>query len=532
MGSQNSTWIRHSLEGGWATNYGPTVDLAPGQDGVLRIPFLLEAENVDYIYPRGIRKSGGTARVNSSDIVSSSTTITGLYDYWRQGTGGTPTRRRVCHAGTTIQADTDDKVFASIATGLESGAIPHYSTFDDFLIIGSSSTVDVPKSWDQTTFQNLAGSPPRFSFSTPHKNRQWAAGVYTAPSTLYYSANVNPEDWTGAGSGSIDIDPNDGDMITGIASYKNELIVFKGPYKGSIHRITGSAPSDFARAVFVRGLGATWQNSIVTYGDDLLWQWSTGSVHSLKATNAFGDYNQAFLTAPIDNWIRTYLNKSRLKFTWAVNDSVNSRVVFGTSRDCIQYNDIILTYDYRFKDAPFDIGRWALRTNTTAASVGYFLEGGGGQRRVYVGATNGRIRRIDEIARTIDGSTAYTARATLPTCNYGSAWMKKTLEGLGINQVPKGNYNATIGWTRDGLTQQTTTASLSGGNVLGTDFTWGSSVWGGNRYTSAFAGMTEDGGEFRGVQYQLSQGGSDQDMEVLDLHAKVIPGGESISVEG
>jgi hypothetical protein len=68
-------------------------------------------------------------------------------------------------------------------------------------------------------------------------------GRATNPSRLYYSANVDPEDWVGVGSGSIDIDINDGDMITGIASYQDNLFVFKGPNKGSIHRITGSSPT-------------------------------------------------------------------------------------------------------------------------------------------------------------------------------------------------------------------------------------------------------------------------------------------------
>lgn len=510
------------------TDVGPTIDAAPDALGDLRIPFLLGAENIDYVFPRGVRKIGGTLQLNSSVIGSSTTTITGMMDYWRQGTSGAPTRRRVCHAGTQIYRDTDDFSFTSLATGLEDGVIPHYSTFDDFLIIGSSSTVDVPRSWDQTTFQNLAGTPPRFSFSVPHKNRQFAAGVYTAPSTLYYSANLDPEDWAGAGSGSISIDPNDGDMITGIASYKNDLLVFKGPYKGSIHRITGSTPSDYARTTFITGITAAWQNTIVPFGDDLAWVSPVGTFHSLKATSAYGDYNQAFLSQPIARWINTYLSKSRLKYCWAVNDTLNGRLLFALSRAVSQYNDLILSYDYRFQDPPFNTGRWALRTAHNAASLSYFVEGGlGSERRVYAGGTDGYLRRIDEIGRSVDGSTAYTAKVTLPTCTYGGAWKTKTLEGVGLSQTPKGNYTATLGWSRDGKAQQTTTLSMSGGDTLGSDFTWGSSPWGGYAFTHKY--MTpEEGGEFRGIQYQLQKGTANQDMEVFDIHAKVSFGGESL----
>ena len=153
--------------------------------------------------------------------------------------------------------------------------------------------MDVPRSWDQTTAQNLAGTPPRFSFGVSHKNRAWAAGVYATPSRLHYSANVDPEDWIGAGSGSIDIDPNDGDMITGLVSHKDELFVFKGPNKGSIHRIIGSSPTGsdaFSRKNFVKGLGACWHNAIFPFGDDIGFVSQYGSVHSLSATAAYGTF--------------------------------------------------------------------------------------------------------------------------------------------------------------------------------------------------------------------------------------------------
>lgn len=517
MSSRNA-FILHTLDGGWATDTDPVVtDLPRPGDGQISVPFLPEAENIEYSLPRGVRKVGGTVRVDPSDIVSATTTVTGLYDYWRYGSTGIATRRRICHAGARILSDTDDGVFATtLASSQEVGAIPSYDTFDDLLIIGSSSTVDVPRSWDQTTFQNLAGSPPRFSFSVHQHNRQWAAGVYTAPSRLYYSNNLDPEDWTGAGSGSIDIDPNDGDMITGLAAYKDEVWVFKGPYKGSIHRITGKTTSTFARTMFIRGLGAVWHNSIVPFGDDLAFLWSTGTVHSLKATDAFGDYNQAFLTRPINKWIEEDTNKNRLKYAWGINDTMRNRLLFGLSRNAIQYNDAILVYDYRFQP-----GKWALWTLTTAASLGYFIDGGGADRRVYAGTTNGRIRKLNMPTRAVDGSTAYTANVGLPTFSYGSPRKEKTLVNVGLGLVPKGNWNATVTWSRDGKEQQNTTVSMRGGDVLDTTFKLDLSPLGGLRYTNTYKD-TEEGGNFRGIQYGFSQSGASQDMEVRDVQAEVI----------
>lgn len=264
----SSRWVQHRFGGGWATDYGALSYDSPDQAGLIDIPFLLDARNTVFEFDGGPRKVPGANLFNTATLEAGAA-VMGVYDYWRQGTTGSAAQKVVVHVSTKVKAASIDGIFSDIGTGLTSGAIPHYSTFDDLLIIGSSASADVPRSWDQTTFQNLAGSPPRFSFSVPHKNRQWAAGIYATPSRLHYSASLDPEDWTGAGSGSIDVDPNDGDAITGIISHKNELWVFKGPYRGSIHRITGSAPADFARTVFVTGLGVGWIHSIFKFGDDI-----------------------------------------------------------------------------------------------------------------------------------------------------------------------------------------------------------------------------------------------------------------------
>ena len=289
MPAAKTQTIRHLFQGGWATDFGPTVDVSPDQSGKVSIPFLVDAENCLFELDGGPHKMGGTSKLNSTALASGAA-VTGVYDYWKQGTAGSAVRKRILHAGTVCMNDNDDGTFVNLFTGLSSGSIPAYSTFNDLLIISSDSTVDVPRSWDQTTAQNLAGSPPRFSFSCTHKNRSWAAGVYANPSRLYYSANVNPEDWTGAGSGSIDIDLSDGDMITGLASHQDNLWVFKGPNKGSIHRITGSSPTGsdaFARVTFVRSLGAAWHNAIFPYSDDLGFVSQYGTVHSLSTTQNY-----------------------------------------------------------------------------------------------------------------------------------------------------------------------------------------------------------------------------------------------------
>ncbi len=525
-----TTVIRHKFGGGWATDFGPTIDVAPDPSGMVVLPFLTEAQNCIYELDGGPRKIGGTTKGNSS-AVASGAVITGIYDYWRQGTLGTPTRRRVLHAGTVCAADTDNFIFASIFTGLTSGAVPCYSTFDDLIIISSDSTVDVPRSWDQTTAQSLAGSPPRFSFSCSHKNRQWAAGNFGAPSRVYYSANVDPEDWVGAGSGSIDIDPNDGDMVTGIASHKNDLWIFKGPNKGSIHRITGSSPTGgdaFARTTFVKGLGAAWHNAICTMADDLVFVSQYGTVHSLASTAAYGDFFQAALSRPINGWIREHINYTRLRYITAVEDPLAGFIYITMSVDTSTTNNRVLVLDYR---AAPDLFRWSHVPAYALGSMGLFVDTNG-TRRVLAGCNDGYVRRINMPDRSIDGITALSYKVTTPHMNYGQAILMKTLDSAAVGIAPKGAFTFTLGWTRDDEAQQTVTLDQGGGAVLGpattNAFTLDTSRLAGARYVDRFTTLNEEGGEFRSVQFELLNSGVGEDIEVHSLSVAITPGALSL----
>lgn len=518
------TWITHRFGGGWATDLGLSFNGAP-TNGVLVVPWLADALNVVYELNGGIHKMPGTTKFNAT-VISGATTVKGLYDYWRQGTGILATQRVVVHADTRVlAAQVSDGVFSVVGTGLSSGAVPHYSTFDDFLIIGSSASADVPRSWDQTTFQNLAGSPPRFSFSVSHKNRQWAAGVYTTPSRLYYSASLDPEDWTGAGSGSIDIDPNDGDSITGLASFRNELIVFKGPYKGSIHRITGSAPTgsdSFARTTVMEGITAAYQNCVFNLPNDLGFVSPRGTVHSLVAVNQYGDYQRSALSFPINRTLRADLDNSSYKNWWAVDDYSNGYVLIAITPSGQTRNTRLLLMDYRFVTLGEPYPRWAQWTTFGADALGLVVDTNNRPRH-YVGLNAGFVWKLNTEERLHDGGAiAYTA--TLPFLTYGADHVMKTLYTVGVELNPKSGQNLTFNWLRDGQTEQSETIGQGGSDVLGpwtsNQFTLGTSALGGTRFLTRYREL-ETGGEFRAVRYKITENNASSDLEVHGIVAAV-----------
>jgi len=507
--------IRHIFSGGFASDFGSSAEVSVNEFNQIEIPFLTKADNIVYDLDGGPRKVGGTVKINST-AVESGATVTGLYDYWKTGTAATPVQKRIIHAGTKILKEDLDGTFDDLFTGLESGKIPNYATFDDLLIIASDSNTDVPKSWDQTTAQNLAGTPPNFAFSVTHQNRQWAAGVAAEPSKLFFSALLDPEDWVGAGSGDIEIDPNNGDEITGIISYKNELWVFKGPHIGSIHRITGSAPTGddaFARRTFARGIGAVYQNSIFEFRGDVGFLWVDGSVHTLSATASFGDYDETALTRGIKTYIEEHVNFAQLKKAWAVNDTLNSRVVISLPIDGSSTNNQILAMDYRS-----DPVKWATWPVFNATALAYIIDPDVSDKpSMMYGSTDGFVRKMNQPNRVIDTVTAIDMDVETPFIHYGDPYIKKTITDASVNIVPKGGYDFVYGWRTDTSNLNTKTISQAGGDALApsttAQFTLDTSELAGSSSIDKYVDL-EEGGSFRSIQYSFRNSEPGEDLEI------------------
>ena len=468
--NQNQFFITHTFAGGWATDYGPQYYGAPDQAHMMQIPFLVDARNVIYELDGGPHKCPGTTALNASAIGSSSTTVEGLFDYWRFGAVGTPTQKRIVYAGTKMYADNADGVFIQQVTGMPSDAVVSFSTFNDLLIMGFNDTSTVPQQYDQTTWGNLTGSPPRFSFSVKHKNKQWAAGDWTKPGRLYYSVDNNPQDWTSAGSGSIDIDIGDGDQITGLYSYQNQLVVFKGPYRQSIDMISGSSPTGadaYARVTFIKGISAVWQNAIFPFGDDLGFMTPYGSIHSMKTTAAYGNYNQTSLSFPITTFVRDGLNQNRLKYVWAIDDPLNGRVLITVPQAGSNTNNAVMMMDYRFGvNAPQQYPRWALWDAFAWASLATVWDTGGAQRNIPMAGTyTGLVVKGQQATRTNNG-TSINYNVKIPFLTYGSEIRMKTLERASVGIQPKNSNNLTFSFGDDATAAQTVTLAQGGSDPL------------------------------------------------------------------
>ena len=473
----------------------------------MSVPWLLTANNVIYNLDGWPQKMPGASRINTV-TTGSTDAVMGIFDYFRSTASGDPVQKRVIYAGDEIFKDDADGTWDSLLTGLETGKMPAFEVMNDNLVMASTSTLDVPQSYNQTTIANLGGSPPNFAFHVQHKDRMWAAGVDTNKSRLYYTILSNEADWTGAGSGSIDISPDDGDVITGLASHKDELWIFKGPNKGSIWRITGSAPTGadaFVLHIFIRGVGTTSHQSIIRVRDDL-WFFDDLGIHSLVATAAFGDYNEAFLSKDIATAFNRDLNHSRFRYVWGANFVTAGYAIWVVARSGNTNNNQVVLLDYRF--SPMRIALWPA---VSAASVA-MVRDTSNQPRPWFGSYDGFALRGNQAGRNWAGS-AYNADVLLPYLSFGDPFLDKQASVGRVGYAPKGDTTFTVGYQRDGNTQQTASVSQGGVATLGTSsdqFTLDASTLGGGRHLNQFFDMA---GQFKELQFELSQGTLNVDFE-------------------
>lgn len=538
--SPKTQFLTHTFAGGWATDYGPTSRVGPDQGGNVAVPFLSAARNIEFDLTGAVRKAPGTSAHSDSAYFEPGgfIDILGVYDFWRQS-GGSTQHSIVVHTSSQttkfgeIRADHNadgaySTLFYSAGGSLveqlfTENFIPNYNQFDDFLIIGTygnagGASYNTPHTFDLTTYQRIGGGAPSFGFSCTHKSHVFAAGDPANPSRLYYCVPGNPEDWTGVGSGSIDISLGDGDAITGLVSYKGVLIIFKGPYKGSIHRLNGSTDADFSLdPLSTSGVTAAWQNSIFQFGDDIGFVSPRGTVHSLSATDKFGGLTNAYLSLPINNYLKSHLNYTRHKYWWAVTNPSTGQVFITVSKAGSAKNNLLLVMDYRFLAMGESSPRWSYWDYFNAQSLALGVEYGN-QHRILAGDDEGNIWKLDYPTRNHDGE-GITATVTTPFLNYGDDYNTKTLNAISMGIVPRNDNDVDVTWTRDtGLPQ--TLAQSQAAEVILDVFQLDVDYLTDGVLNPRFV-QTEEGGSFRSVQYSLTDDNLYSNFELYSIGALV-----------
>jgi len=382
----------------------------------------------------------------------------------------------------------------------------------------------------------LGGTAPAGRGMVYHAGRGWIWGANANQSRLYYSASGNVEDWVGADTGSIDVAPEDGDRIVGVLpNYKKKLIVFKGPNRGSIHVISGTAPTGsdaFALSPMVSGIPLQSHNSLVPIGDDAAFASNRG-IHLLSAVQEFGDFGEKDVTRYLKKFFRSDINRTKFGQVWGVNYSAKSCALWTFTANGATENNLVLGLSYvRFEEEGFKPFTWrrdcfsaALRKHPTT-----LLD------EVVFGGTDGFCRRQDTDDRNIDSSTAYTLHMQSPKLMLASQDSRGkpmgdqpfALNSIYMRSVAMGDYDVQMTVIRDkGASDSYAFNQGFEGFLLDTDFL-DVGILGGDTMQIEYSDPPASG-QARAVQLDILQGGYNQDAHIIEIGIGITPTAPSTS---
>lgn len=176
-------------------------------------------------------------------------------------------------ASKTLLACSDTAIYkwngtswSAIKTGLSNGYfdyINYQQGMTDIVIFGNGS--DNMMKYDGSIVNNLGGNPPKMKSISLHYERIWGTGEKGNPNTVYYSADLNPENWniSETEGGFIDIPTHDGGVCIGLSTIFDNVVIFK---TYNIWKIIGTYPGEYQKVQVYSSVGAIAERSIVEGG--------------------------------------------------------------------------------------------------------------------------------------------------------------------------------------------------------------------------------------------------------------------------
>ena len=255
-------------------------------------------------------------------------------------------------------------------------------------------------------------------------------GGSTAPNTIYYSVDNDPDDFINDGSGNIVLS----DQIVGLKSFREDLIIF---CKNSIHKLININDSTSIAVVpITTNVGCLDGQSIQEIAGDLLFLAPDG-FRTVAGTSRIGDVELSTVSKQIQTTIKNIAN--------TVSDYTISSVVI---REKSQYR---LFYSKSTDSAASSQGvigvirpngfQWSetLGIQATAITSGF---NDAGIEKYYHGDNSGNIY-VHDTGNDFDG-TAIAAEYQTPDIDYGDLGTLKTLHFVKISIGPEGSIQPSL----------------------------------------------------------------------------------------
>lgn len=348
------------------------------------------------------------------------------------------------------------------ATGLTAGKDMNFVMADGYLY-GFNGT-DAVRKINDTTVITVAGIPVG-SWGVWWRNILFVGGVAAYPNRVYFSGIGTPE--TFGANDYFDIEPGDGDILTGGIALKDKVLFAK---QRAWHYLVGSGTNTFAIYPITYDFGSCNYRSIINFGNDVWCVDMEGSVKSVLR-NEYGLFNGKDMSSEFLETTIGTINKSSLSTICA--GTKDGYLLFAVPTGSSTYNNLILVYD---DDAPVPNGKskWTTFTGWSPSVFDSF------ESELYwgEGQADSKVYKWDG---NTDNGTAISCEWVGPQLEMDSTGQKKRFMMLKWFAFPLGDYDASIYASIDeGLFGLLGTFNLASDSPLwgATGAVWGTGVWG------------------------------------------------------
>ena len=325
----------------------------------------------------------------------------------------------------------------------------------------------------KTWYYEELSTPSAGKYVEVHERHLCIVDTTNAPSTVYYSAYNEDDDFAGTGSGSITIN----DTIVGIKSFRNDLYVF---CERSIKKIVDiSNPTSIEVQDVTDDLGCVSGYTVQEIGGDLIYL-SQDGFRTIAGTERIGDIELGTVSKNIQPLISTITNSPgsyifnsvvlkgkdqyRMYYSTSGGSATNQKGIIGTLRVDPQSGA------YRFE--------WSTCSGFDVGAIGANFNGA---EKYYHGDLSGNIYLHD--SGDDFAGTAIIYNYVTGDMDFGDPGLRKTLHWMNLSTEPEGSTDITLQWKFDfsstGIVQpsQTDVGTLSYGAVYGTAV-YGTDVYG------------------------------------------------------
>ena len=259
---------------------------------------------------------------------------------------------------------------------------------------------------------------------TSHDHHLVAAGVEDNENTVYYSRYNVPDDFSGAGAGSVTIS----DRIVGIRGFRTDLFIF---CENSIPKLINRNDSNNVSVVPVaENVGCLSGYSIQEIGGDLIFLAPDG-LRTVAGTARIGDVELGTVSKQIQPLITDLAND--------INSyTISSMVHRDKSQYRLFYTDTTLNANQQrgiIGTLRPDGFQWSETRGIEVTEIGTGFNEIGVEEH-YHGSTTGYVY-IHDSGNTFDG-TAILARYATPDYDYGDLGTLKTLHYLKVSSSAEG----------------------------------------------------------------------------------------------